>query len=386
MAAKSAKRKAIIMTAFIRKISITAASEYVERIQTAFLQILAKRALTAAAAFAAVSLCLANFNAYADANTRVIGYDVTKNTVAGNNSDIVTSKAQSADEEVVHTPKYTPVSTDKTDTSTRFGGGSLTMLANKDNDSQNMSFIFDTGEGLIVVDGGWEDNGESLLKEIKAHGGHVSAWLITHPHSDHALALAYILNKHPKDIIIDGIYYSFFDRDWYAANDEESLPVYDALTAGFAKISKDKLHPDIKAGDVIEVGKAKIQVINNAYKIKANSGNSSCVCYMISMNGTNVVLLGDLSLAAGQCLMDDIDLASLKCDIVQVAHHGQDGVGYSFYKQLAPKVMMWPTPAWLWYSGRDTNDVYGIKTTKSWQSGLLVQEYYVAKDGDVTLR
>ena len=347
---------------------------------------LSRLALTAAAAaFTVASFSDVQIEAYAAESTRTIGYDVTKNTVAGNDLETVTSSAQD-DADVIHTEKYTPISTAKYDAYTRFGGGSLTMLANKDNDAQNMSFIFDTGEGLIVVDGGWDENGESLLKEIKARGGHVSAWLITHAHRDHAMALAYILNNHPNDISIDGIYYSFFDRDWYNTNDYESVMVYDALTAGFNNISKDKLHSDIKGGDVIEVGKAKVQVLNNAYKLKSNSGNSSSVCYMISMNGTNVVFLGDLTLAAGQYLMNDIDLASLKCDIVQVAHHGQEGVGFAFYQQLAPKVMLWPTPAWLWNYGSSNSGAYGINATKAWQSGLLVQEYYVAKDGDVTLR
>ncbi len=342
--------------------------------------------IAAAAAFTVTLVASAELSAYAAESTRTIGYDVTKNTVAGADLDSITSAAQDGGTSVVHTDKYTPISTVKTDTSTRFGGGALTMLGNKDNDAQNMSFIFDTGDGLIVVDGGWDDNGESLLKEIKARGGHVSAWLITHAHRDHAMALAYILNNHPNDITIDGIYYSFFDRDWYNSYDYESVMVYDALTSAFNNISKDKLHPDIKGGDVIEVGKAKVQVLNNAYKINSNSGNSCSVCYMISMNGTNVVFLGDLTLAGGQCLMNDVDLASLKCDIVQVAHHGQEGVGFAFYQQLAPKVMLWPTPAWLWNYGTSTGGAYGINATKAWQSGLLIKEYYVAKDEDVTLR
>ena len=341
----------------------------------------------AAAAFAAdVQVVGAgNMTAYAAESTRTIGYDVTSRSMSNTTSGTVTSGAVNADEDLVHTEKYTPVSTEKTDASTRFGGGSLTMLANNDSDSQNMSFIFDTGDGLIVVDGGWDVNGESLLKELKTRGGHVKAWLLTHAHRDHAMALAYILSNHPNEITIDGIYYNFFDRDWYVNNDEESVMVYDALMSSFGNISADKIHSDIKGGDVIEVGKAKVQVLNNPYKIKTNAGNSCSVCYMISMNGTNVVFLGDLTLAGGQYMMKDVDLASLKCDIVQVAHHGQEGVGFEFYRKLAPKVMLWPTTQWLWNSG-GTNGDGGIKATKAWQSGLLVKEYYVAKDGDVTLR
>ena len=41
-----------------------------------------------------------------------------------------------------------------------------------------LSVIVETGEGgLIVVDGGWTNNTDYLLNQIKQKGGHVQAWL-----------------------------------------------------------------------------------------------------------------------------------------------------------------------------------------------------------------
>ena len=282
--------------------------------------------------------------------------------------------------------KYTPVSTVKTDPYTWFGPGRLTMLANHDTGAQNLSVIIETGNGgMIVVDGGWEANGESLFREIKKRGGHVAAWLITHPHQDHALALAYILQHHASELTIDGIYYNFFPDDWYAAMDPESVPVIQALKAGFAKLPASKLHGDASAGQVITAGQALVQVLNNPYPHSTNCGNNSCVTYMVSMNGTNVVFLGDLGLAGGASMMDDVDLRSLKCDMVQVAHHGQTAVSYSFYQQLAPKVFLWPTPQWLWDNdngGGPGSGNWQTGQTRKWQTGLLINEYYCTKDGD----
>ena len=56
------------------------------------------------------------------------------------------------------------------------------------------------------------------------------------------------------------------------------------------------------------------------------------------LNGTNAVFLGDLARAGGAQLMADHDLSALKCDIVQLAHHGQNGVDYEVYKALRPSV------------------------------------------------
>lgn len=97
-----------------------------------------------------------------------------------------------------------------------FRGGRLTLYANHESKAQSLSCIIETGEGgLIVVDGGWYNNSEFLFKQIQAKGGHVQAWLLTHPDADHVGAITSIINHHRQDITIDGIYCSFLDDDWY---------------------------------------------------------------------------------------------------------------------------------------------------------------------------
>ena len=135
---------------------------------------------------------------------RIVVQDENKNTGNQNNTNTqtVTTKAEVAG--------FGEVSTPVTDSSSYFGKGRLTLLANHDTAAQQLAAIIETGEGgLIVVDGGWTDNTDYVLNQIKAKGGHVQAWLITHPDSDHVGALADILYKHAGEITIDGIYYSF---------------------------------------------------------------------------------------------------------------------------------------------------------------------------------
>ena len=83
--------------------------------------------------------------------------------------------------------------------------------------------------------------------------------------------------------------------------------------------------------------------------------------------------------------MQDVNLAALKCKMVQMSHHGQNGVGYEVYKALRPSVCLWPTPQWLW-----DNDNGGGAGSGSWKnpgdqklddpSGC--ERVYVTKDGD----
>ena len=75
------------------------------------------------------------------------------------------------------TAAFGSVTTPVMDSSSLFGPGRLTLLANKDTNAQSLSVIIENGAGgLIVVDGGWTNNGQSLLNEIKQRGGHVAAY------------------------------------------------------------------------------------------------------------------------------------------------------------------------------------------------------------------
>lgn len=300
------------------------------------------------------------------------------------------SQAAAASQPVIQTKAqiaaFGEVTTPKTDTTSLFGAGRLTMLANHDTAAQLLSVIIETGEGgLIVVDGGWTNNADYLLNQIKQKGGHVQAWLLTHPDSDHVGALADILYKHNGEITIDGIYYSFAEDSWYAEKDPEVAKMVAYIKGAFGLVPQNILHGDIVSGQVIQAGPAKIQVLNQAYKMNNDFVNNSSVAYMVSLNGTNTVFLGDLAKSGGEQLMADHDLSALKCDIVQVAHHGQNGVGYEVYKALRPSVALWPTPQWLWDNDNGSGSGSGIwltQETKNWMVRLGVNENYCIKDGD----
>lgn len=286
----------------------------------------------------------------------------------------------------VQVAAFGAVSTPKTDPTTLFGKGRLTMYANHDTKAQLLSVIIETGEGgLIVVDGGWTDNGEFLLNQIKQKGGHVQAWLITHPDSDHAGAIADILYKHPGEITIDGIYYDFFDDAWYQKREPEVAKMVGYIRGAFATVPQETLHGDVVSGQVINAGPAKIQILNKAYDCNSDFINNSSVTYMVSLNGTNAVFLGDLGVAGGEKLLADHNLGALKCDVVQLAHHGQNGVNFDVYKALRPRIALWPTPKWLWDNdngGGPGSGPWLTQETKNWMVRLGIQKNYCIKDGD----
>ena len=106
------------------------------------------------------------------------------------------------------------------------GGGSLLQVANRSL-TQMMSYVIDTPNGeVIVIDGGnyCAEDGEHLYELLKARGGHVSMWFITHAHSDHLGALMWILKNYPEgSIVVDKLCFHFPETDWLAKMEEPEI-------------------------------------------------------------------------------------------------------------------------------------------------------------------
>lgn len=51
--------------------------------------------------------------------------------------------------------------------------------------------------------------------------------------------------------------------------------------------------------------------------------------------------MGDMHYEAQGDVLRQTDASKLRCDIVQMAHHGQDGVDRSFYELIRPKVCLY---------------------------------------------
>jgi len=258
------------------------------------------------------------------------------------------------------------------------GGASITML-NSQTNSQILSVIIETSQGsLIVVDGGLGEDGDYLRSQIQARGGHVSAWFLTHPHGDHVGALYKILQDGAQDIQIDGIYYSMADADWYRIHDQEEQTMAISLLGTFAGLPADKLH-QVSRNQFFQVDDVIIQVMNDRYELSEDKGNNAGIVYKMLINNKKVLFLGDLAKAGGDRLLADVGAEQLQADIVQMAHHGQNGVSEDVYRAINPSICLWPAPSWLW---EHDGSKWTILQTKSWMSKLGDLKHYVMKDGD----
>lgn len=256
---------------------------------------------------------------------------------------------------------------------------------------QMNSFIITTEDGhVIVVDGGFREDAAKLLDNLRRLSGrevpHIDAWVLSHAHCDHIDAFMEIMEHTPEAVTVEKVYchfpsIQFIQRgeSWEAHTVEE----FYALLPRFA----DKLCV-VSVGDHYEIGEAAIDVLYTADPAYTNNTiNNSSMVFRLTLGTKKVLFLGDLGVEAGKKLFSQYGDA-LKSDYVQMAHHGQGGVGRDVYAAIAPRGCLWCTPQWLWDNdiGKGYNThVWRTVETRGWMQELGVEEHYVIKDGDQTL-
>ena len=266
------------------------------------------------------------------------------------------------------------------------GVGELWMLASTSG-AQNLSIVIKSPHGkLIVIDGGWEADADKLSSLILQQGGKVDAWLIMHPHEDHVGALCAILNDSARKIKIDKIYCSLATPEWYRQVSPTGAGIADQLLSAFTKLPVGTVTNNIGRGTEININDVNIRVLNNRGVYTYNGVNNSSLVYKIRVSGQSILILGDLAYDGGKDLIKTCTVAELKSDIVQMAHHGQQGVDQDAYALIAPTTCLWPSPAWLWDNnngGGVGSGPWGTLTTRAWMDALGVKDNRSLKDGDV---
>jgi beta-lactamase superfamily II metal-dependent hydrolase len=253
--------------------------------------------------------------------------------------------------------------------------------------SQCMSYVIKTKNGkVIVIDGGTTKDSTNLEKYINKYGGKVDAWFFTHSHNDHTGAFDEIINTN-QDIKIGKIYVTLNDLNWAKENDPTRYENYENFYS--ALDTKKEVVEEVSIDEEINIDNVKIDILGvKNPEITVNAGNNQSMVFKMKINDKNILFLGDTGVESGNKLIST-KKDKLKSDIVQMAHHGQNGVTEEFYKIVNPEICLWPTPQWLWDndsgSGEDSGN-YKTKETRSWIEKLNVKKNYVAKDGDVTIK
>lgn len=202
---------------------------------------------------------------------------------------------------------------------------------------------------LIIIDGGWAGNEQAVRKVIAEHGNRVNAWIISHPHQDHAGAFNSIF-ANPGDITIDAIYDNGFDYGFIESvgepyDDITVMETYYALT----KDAPNVIH--LKRGDVLDLCGLTLSVYNAYDDIvlytvgeEKDYQNNASLLFKVSSAGSSMLFCSDIKYD-----MNDYLLATygeeLACDYVQTGHHGNWSFSDEFYDRTDASVFFLDAPA-----------------------------------------
>lgn len=251
-------------------------------------------------------------------------------------------------------------------------------------DTIGNSYVIRTVNGkVIVMDGGFEAEKDYLRGFIDALGGKVDAWIISHPHDDHIMALVALLDN-PKGLKIEKIYHSRFSTD--ALIDGESESTAQITRKFYSQLDKatDIVVVDCHHGDEFEIDGVNFKILseqNPEFAQKNPYNNSSMVVKMWDRE-KSFIFLGDLGVEGGQKLLDSQYAGDLECDYLQMAHHGQAGCDKKFYETVKFRACLWPSPTWVYNA-----EMGQLRTAevRGWIKELGITEHYVSNEGLVRI-
>ena len=265
----------------------------------------------------------------------------------------------------------------------------ITLIQLHDNSTrQMMGYVLTTKNNTIVIDGGLKEDTQNLIDNInRVGGGKVDVWFITHPHMDHAQAFMEIVQN--TDMKIGKVYVTLNDLEWYIKNEEKRV---EEISNFFKVIQSDKIKDkveEVELNQIINIDNLQCEILGiKNPEITNNPINNSSMVIKMNVNDKSMLFLADTGKESGEKLLQT-QKEKLKSDIVQMAHHGQNGVDKNVYEAIKPEICLWPTPTWLWDNNPGTGYNTGNWTTletRNWMKELNVKKKYIEKDGDSYFR
>lgn len=251
------------------------------------------------------------------------------------------------------------------------------------------SYVVQTVNGrVIVMDGGSEAETDYLRGFISALGEEVDAWFVSHAHDDHMWALLNIL-KEPKGIRIKKIYHSRMTEELVATETGSYTEVNKEFYALIDKGIEGTEVIDCHRGDEFEIDGVNFKILSEQNPEMLTSYNDQSMVIKMWDDEKSFVFLGDLGPNGGRKLMESEYMEDVKCDYLQMSHHGQDGCDKEFYMKAEFRACLWPSPTWVY--NNDLGDGFNtghLKTVevREWMKEKGITEHYVSNEGLVCIK
>lgn len=218
-----------------------------------------------------------------------------------------------------------------------------------------MSYVIRLCDGrFILIDSAFNEYEETerLLEILKKQNTVfekpvIAACLISHSHNDHLGALTRLMQDYKDEIVFGDFIYNWPNPEMTVMNKETDHQAFDELvckTQGARIIHARSGQRFCYADAVFDV----LFCCDDMYPEFISNYNDSSLITVMKMNGKKILWMGDGHTKAVACLVDRYDANDLKCDILQVTHHGYRGGSTELYQKVDPEALLWPVPDY-WY-------------------------------------
>ena len=254
---------------------------------------------------------------------------------------------------------YTPVAgLDTTITQVGVYNGDLAETYN------GMCYVIQLADGsFIVVDGGFSFEGYAerlynvLYKQaLDKDNIVIAAWMISHAHDDHVDVFESFFEAYGDKVTVERFIcnmpseeqvVNIWEPEWNRSDIVRGL-----LAEYFPDVPVTKAHP----GQEFYIRNAKITVLYTWDLLETADSqkdfNNTSVVFKLEAEGKSVMFLGDYD-DNGVTLQNLYKFPTLRCDIMQVAHHGlPENSSNGVAATIAPKYAFWPIAAQVVKNGK----------------------------------
>ncbi len=209
--------------------------------------------------------------------------------------------------------------------------------------ADNSFFVIDSAHFYSIKD---NDRIHDFLRSMTPAGEkiRISGWFITHGHDDHVCKVKDYLKYNMADTVIDCFYMNIIPTDhrdnhfWGEANK--------AFSDSFCQTVREKGIPVVKlhTGQRFFVRNLEFEVLcthEDVYPCVFSDYNNSSTVLMLKAEGQKILIPGDAS-DKSSVVLEKRYGDYLKCDIIQLSHHGHHGTSEKFYEYASAPVVLCP--------------------------------------------
>jgi beta-lactamase superfamily II metal-dependent hydrolase len=209
----------------------------------------------------------------------------------------------------------------------------------------------------------------------------VTGWFISHGHEDHIGKFTDILKYRSDEISIESVYLNIQplvhkDSEYWDKPCKNGIKRMFETLKEHKEIKVIKLH----SGQHFCVRNLEFDVLCTHEDIWPNTNkdfNDASTVIIMSAEGSKVLFPGDAAIESDKIMLTRYNSA-LKCDVIQVSHHGHTGTSPEFYRRAGAECALFPT----------TQIKYDEEWDKKEANRVAVQiakESYIASNGTVEI-